>query len=101
MSTHDRRPRRQVAAHEREHFPPVTTPPRGMISRQVLDKLEGTQNRLRRELAQLERAARLEQRGDLANRAQHIAWCFESHSNLLDAVLEALSEDPLALDERG
>ena len=99
MSTHDSRPRREIATRELEPVPPVTTP-RGMISRQVLDKLEGTQNRLRRELAQLERAARLEQRGDLASRAQHIAWCFESHSNLLDAVLEALSEDPLALDDR-
>ena len=97
MTTYDRT---NVYSSGIEPLPAITTS-RGMITRQILEKLEGTQNRLRRELAQLERAARLEQRGDLASRAQHIAWCFESHSSLLDAVLEALSEDPLALEGPG
>jgi hypothetical protein len=64
------------------------------VSRQVIEKLEGEQTELRREVKYLRRAV---ERGDnmaVKAHAEDLASRIENHASLVDAVLEAVSEDP-------
>jgi ribosomal protein S20 len=63
------------------------------VSRQVIEKLEGEQSELRREVKYLRRAV---ERGDntaVKVHAEDLASRIENHASLVDAVLEAVSED--------
>jgi hypothetical protein len=63
------------------------------VSKQVIEKLEGEQTRLRREVKYLRIAA---ERGDasaLRAHAEDLASRLENHASLVDAVIEAVSED--------
>ena len=63
------------------------------VSRQVIEKLEGEQSELRREVKYLRRAV---ERGDnmaVKAHAEDLASRSENHASLVDAVLEAVSED--------
>ena len=63
------------------------------VSRQVIEKLEGEQSELRREVKYLRRAV---ERGDnmaVKAHAEDLASRIENHASLVDAVLEAVSED--------
>ena len=63
------------------------------VSRQVIEKLEGEQIELRREVKYLRRAV---ERGDntaVKAHAEDLASRIENHASLVDAVLEAVSED--------
>src|SRR4051812_12597232 len=66
------------------------------VSKQVIEKLEGEQTRLRRDVKYLRHAA---ERGDnLAVRvhAEDLASRLENHASLVDAVIEAVSEDSVS-----
>lgn len=63
------------------------------VSKQVIEKLEGEQSRLRREVKHLRHAV---ERGDskaVRVHAEDLASRFEHHASLVDAVLEAVRED--------
>ena len=63
------------------------------VSKQVIEKLEGEQTELRREVKYLRRAV---ERGDnmaVKAHAEDLASRIENHASLVDAVLEAVSED--------
>src|SRR3954468_22948839 len=63
------------------------------VSKQVIEKLEGEQTRLRREVKYLRHAA---ERGDnkaVRVHAEDLASRLENHASLVDAVIEAVSED--------
>lgn len=64
-----------------------------IVSKQVIEKLEGEQHELRREVKYLRRAV---ERGDntaVKAHAEDLASRIENHAALVDAVLEAVSED--------
>jgi hypothetical protein len=66
------------------------------VSKQVIEKLEGEQTRLRRDVKYLRHAA---ERGDnMAVRvhAEDLACRLENHASLVDAVIEAVSEDSVS-----
>lgn len=63
------------------------------VSKQVLEKLAGEQTRLRRDVKYLQRAV---ERGDnkaVKVHAEDLASRLENHASLVDAVIEAVSED--------
>ena len=66
------------------------------VSKQVIEKLEGEQTRLRRDVKYLRHAA---ERGDntaVRAHAEDLASRLEHHASLVDAVIEAVSEDSVA-----
>ena len=66
------------------------------VSKQVIEKLEGEQTRLRREVKYLRHAA---ERGDnkaVRVHAEDLASRLENHASLVDAVIEAVSEDSVS-----
>lgn len=63
------------------------------VSKQVIEKLEGEQTRLRRDVKYLRHAV---ERGDsiaVRAHAEDLASRLENHASLVDAVIEAVSED--------
>jgi hypothetical protein len=63
------------------------------VSKQVIEKLEGEQTRLRRDVKYLRHAV---ERGDdkaVRAHAEDLASRLEHHASLVDAVIEAVSED--------
>lgn len=66
------------------------------VSKQVIEKLEGEQTRLRRDVKYLRNAV---ERGDdkaVRVHAEHLASRIEHHASLVDAVIEAVSEDDVS-----
>ena len=66
------------------------------VSKQVIEKLEGEQTRLRRDVKYLRNAA---ERGDnkaVRVHAEDLASRLENHASLVDAVIEAVSEDAVS-----
>lgn len=67
------------------------------VSKQVIEKLEGEQTRLRRDVKYLRHAA---ERGDnraVRVHAEDLASRLEHHASLVDAVIEAVSEDAVSV----
>ena len=70
------------------------------VSKQVIEKLEGEQTRLRRDVKYLRHAA---ERGDnkaVKVHAEDLASRLEHHASLVDAVIEAVSEDSVPREPR-